>query len=139
MLFQNCVSLQMCPSDNLSTFVESIFHLCPDYVQPIIHYRLLEARCPVTACLVTLSMWLLGCRSEEEKHFLLLIFPTKSTGEPMKIQISSETKMLLDNVGGFICEPRGQVSGLEIQTWHLSQVQVKGRGFMDTHWLLCRI
>ena len=27
----------------------------------------------------------------------------------MKIQLTYETKMLLDNGGGFLCEPRGQV------------------------------
>ena len=33
----------------------------------------------------------------------------QSTGEPMKIQITCETKMLLDTLGGFVTEPRGQV------------------------------
>ena len=33
----------------------------------------------------------------------------QSTGEAMKIQMSYETKMLLDNLGGYISEMRGQV------------------------------
>ena len=37
----------------------------------------------------------------------------QSTGEPMKIQITSETKMLLDTLGGFLSEPRGQVVDYE--------------------------
>ena len=49
----------------------------------------------------------------------------QSTGEPMKIQMTYETKMLLDNVGGYKAEPRGQV-------------EVKGKGLMDTFWLLAR-
>ena len=49
----------------------------------------------------------------------------QSTGEPMKIQITYETKMLLDNLGGYVSELRGQV-------------EVKGKGNMDTYWLLSR-
>ena len=41
------------------------------------------------------------------------------------IQMTYETKMLLDNVGGYT----GQVRG---------QVEVKGKGNMDTYWLLSR-
>ena len=50
----------------------------------------------------------------------------QSTGEAMKIQTTYETKMMLDNVGGFVCELRGQVD-------------VKGKGLMDTYWLLSRV
>ena len=49
----------------------------------------------------------------------------QSTGEPMKIQMTYETKMLLDNLGGYVAEVRGQV-------------EVKGKGNMDTYWLLSR-
>ena len=49
----------------------------------------------------------------------------QSTGERMKIQITYETKMLLDNLGGYISEIRGQV-------------EVKGKGLLDTYWLLSR-
>ena len=49
----------------------------------------------------------------------------QSTGEPMRIQMTFETKMLLDNLGGYNCEVRGQV-------------EVKGKGCMDTYWLLSR-
>ena len=49
----------------------------------------------------------------------------QSTGEPMKIQMTYETKMLLDNVGGYKSELRGQV-------------EVKGKGLMDTYWLISR-
>ena len=46
----------------------------------------------------------------------------QSTGEPMKIQMTYETKMLLDTLGGFTSEPRGQV-------------EIKGKGTLDTYWL----
>ena len=49
----------------------------------------------------------------------------RSTGEPMMIQMTYETKMLLDNVGGYTSQVRGQV-------------EVKGKGMMDTYWLLSR-
>ena len=50
----------------------------------------------------------------------------QSTGESMKIQMTYETKMLLDNLGGYNSEVRGQV-------------EVKGKGFLDTYWLLSRV
>ena len=50
----------------------------------------------------------------------------QSTGESMKIQITYETKMLLDNLGGYNSEVRGQV-------------EVKGKGFLDTFWLVSRV
>ena len=49
----------------------------------------------------------------------------RTTGEPMKIQMTYETKMLLDNLGGYVSEVRGQV-------------EVKGKGLMDTYWLLSK-
>ena len=49
----------------------------------------------------------------------------RSTGEPMMIQMTYETKMLLDNVGGYT----GQVR---------SQMEVKGKGNMDTYWPFSR-
>ena len=49
----------------------------------------------------------------------------RSTGEPMRIQMSYETKMLLDNAGGYNSEMRGQV-------------EVKGKGNMDTFWLVSK-
>ena len=49
----------------------------------------------------------------------------QSTGEAMKIQMTYETKMLLDNLGGYISDMRGQV-------------EVKGKGYMDTYWLVSR-
>ena len=49
----------------------------------------------------------------------------QSTGNPMKIQMTYETKMLLDNLGGYVTEMRGQV-------------EVKGKGNLDTFWLLSR-
>ena len=49
----------------------------------------------------------------------------QSTGEPMKIQMTYETKMLLDNCGGYISDMRGQV-------------EVKGKGLLDTYWLVSR-
>ena len=50
----------------------------------------------------------------------------QSTGEPMKIQMTYETKMLLDNLGGYTSEVRGQV-------------EVKGKGLMDTYWLTGKV
>ena len=49
----------------------------------------------------------------------------QSTGEPLKIQMTYETKMLLDNCGGYISDMRGQV-------------EVKGKGLLDTYWLVSR-
>ncbi|OQV16974.1 Atrial natriuretic peptide receptor 1 [Hypsibius exemplaris] len=47
----------------------------------------------------------------------------ESTGEPMKIQTSERTKELLDNIGGFHLEERGEI-------------YVKGKGTMKTYWLV---
>jgi len=47
----------------------------------------------------------------------------ETTGEPMKIHISMETKLLLDTLGRFKTEHRGLVD-------------VKGKGRLDTYWLL---
>ena len=46
----------------------------------------------------------------------------ETTGEPMKIHISMETKLLLDTLGRFHTEHRGLVD-------------VKGKGKLDTYWL----
>ncbi|XP_054286538.1 uncharacterized protein LOC129002618 [Macrosteles quadrilineatus] len=46
----------------------------------------------------------------------------ESTGEAMKIHITKTTKDLLDIVGGFIVESRGEV-------------EIKGKGVMETYWL----
>ena len=46
----------------------------------------------------------------------------ETTGEPMKIHISMETKLLLDTLGRFHTEHRGLVN-------------VKGKGQLDTYWL----
>jgi len=47
----------------------------------------------------------------------------ETTGEPMKIHISMETKLLLDTLGRFRTEHRGLVD-------------VKGKGRLDTYWLV---
>ena len=47
----------------------------------------------------------------------------ETTGEPMKIHISMETKLLLDTQGRFHTEHRGLVD-------------VKGKGRLDTYWLV---
>ncbi|GLH12248.1 Receptor-type guanylate cyclase Gyc76C [Gryllus bimaculatus] len=47
----------------------------------------------------------------------------ESTSEAMKIHISQQTKDSLDLLGGYIMEHRGQM-------------EVKGKGLMDTYWLL---
>lgn len=47
----------------------------------------------------------------------------ESHGEPMKIHISEDSAHTLERFGEFIMEPRGQVD-------------VKGKGPMNTYWLL---
>ncbi|XP_055353545.1 atrial natriuretic peptide receptor 1-like [Paramacrobiotus metropolitanus] len=47
----------------------------------------------------------------------------ESTGEPMKIQITNETRSLLESLGGFLMVERGSVS-------------IKGKGQMLTFWLI---
>ncbi|XP_055617902.1 adenylate cyclase, germination specific-like isoform X2 [Toxorhynchites rutilus septentrionalis] len=47
----------------------------------------------------------------------------ESTGEPMKIHVSEDTKVILDKLGGFKIKRRGTI-------------EVKGKGTMDTYWLL---
>ncbi|XP_063237909.1 uncharacterized protein LOC134539652 [Bacillus rossius redtenbacheri] len=49
----------------------------------------------------------------------------ESTGEALKIHISSEVKQALDVAGGFRTEHRGFV-------------EVKGKGVLDTYWLACK-
>ena len=44
----------------------------------------------------------------------------------MRVQVTYETKMLLDTLGGSVCTDRGQV-------------EVKGNGLMDTYWLHSRL
>ncbi|XP_055587239.1 uncharacterized protein LOC129739750 isoform X2 [Uranotaenia lowii] len=46
----------------------------------------------------------------------------ESTGEPMKIHVSENTKAILDKIGGFKIKLRGTI-------------EVKGKGTMDTFWL----
>jgi len=46
----------------------------------------------------------------------------ESTGDAMKIHISSTTKEALDNLGGYIVEHRGSM-------------EIKGKGSMETYWL----
>ncbi|XP_058462608.1 uncharacterized protein LOC131437347 [Malaya genurostris] len=47
----------------------------------------------------------------------------ESTGEPMKVHISENTKRVLDKIGGFKIKLRGSV-------------EVKGKGEMETFWLV---
>lgn len=47
----------------------------------------------------------------------------ESHGEPMKIHISEDSANILSRFGTFIIEPRGQV-------------EIKGKGLMQTYWLL---
>ncbi|XP_026477647.1 atrial natriuretic peptide receptor 2-like [Ctenocephalides felis] len=49
----------------------------------------------------------------------------ESTGEAMKIQISETTKVALDKIGGYCVEHRGSF-------------EVKGKGMMNTYWLLSK-
>ena len=50
----------------------------------------------------------------------------RSTGEPMKIQMSYETKIMLDTMGGYISERREQ------------EVEMKGKGLLESYWLVSR-
>ncbi|GAB6027920.1 hypothetical protein CHUAL_002135 [Chamberlinius hualienensis] len=50
----------------------------------------------------------------------------ESSGEALKIHISNITKELLDTFGNFITEPRGEI-------------EIKGKGMMNTFWLLNEI
>ncbi|KAG8201258.1 hypothetical protein JTE90_019896 [Oedothorax gibbosus] len=50
----------------------------------------------------------------------------ESTGEPLKIHVSPETKVALDYFGIFKLEPR-------------EQIEVKGKGKMQTYWLISEI
>ncbi|XP_038122931.1 uncharacterized protein LOC6036811 isoform X2 [Culex quinquefasciatus] len=50
----------------------------------------------------------------------------ESTGEPMKIHVSENTKAVLDKLGGFKIKRRGTI-------------EVKGKGTMETFWLLGHI
>ena len=36
---------------------------------------------------------------------------SQCTGESMRIQVSQSARSLLETLGGFVCEPRGQVRG----------------------------
>uniref|UniRef100_A0AC34RNB6 Guanylate cyclase n=1 Tax=Panagrolaimus sp. JU765 TaxID=591449 RepID=A0AC34RNB6_9BILA len=49
----------------------------------------------------------------------------ESNGKAGCIQISAKTHELLENTGGFVTEPRGQIL-------------IKGKGIMETFWLLSR-
>eukprot|EP00106_Octopus_bimaculoides_P016866 XP_014784308.1 PREDICTED: atrial natriuretic peptide receptor 2-like [Octopus bimaculoides] len=46
----------------------------------------------------------------------------ESTGEALRIHCSEMTKQLLDEIGGFFIELRGDI-------------EVKGKGIMKTYWL----
>lgn len=50
----------------------------------------------------------------------------ESHGEPMKIHISEESANILERFGCFLIEPRGQVD-------------IKGKGIMNTFWLTGRV
>uniref|UniRef100_A0AAF5D150 Guanylate cyclase n=2 Tax=Strongyloides stercoralis TaxID=6248 RepID=A0AAF5D150_STRER len=50
----------------------------------------------------------------------------ESNGKPSHIHMSKEAHELLKNVGGFVTEPRGEVV-------------IKGKGVMETYWLLGKI
>ncbi|XP_077982049.1 uncharacterized protein LOC144437055 [Glandiceps talaboti] len=47
----------------------------------------------------------------------------ESSGNPLKIHLSEDTKRFLDRLGGYVTEDRGTL-------------QVKGKGRMKTHWLI---
>ena len=68
----------------------------------------------------------------------------QSTGEPMKIQMTYETKMLLDNLGGYVAEVRGQVEvkgkvSLCYFLFTLFSLLHISKGCMDTYWLQSRV
>ncbi|XP_035704900.1 uncharacterized protein LOC110846831 [Folsomia candida] len=50
----------------------------------------------------------------------------ETTGEPLKIHMSMDMKLALEEIGGFFIEHRGTI-------------EVKGKGNMDTYWLIGKI
>ena len=61
----------------------------------------------------------------------------ETTGQPMKIHISMETKLLLDTLGRFFTEHRGlvDVKG-KVATHTLGLFFELLQGKLDTYWLL---
>ena len=81
------------------------------------HIRWLDALCPAIAFSETLWMLLPECRlcylNKTGLYafcvsFQESLFGVQTTGEVMKIQITYETRVLLDTLGGFYCVPRWQ-------------------------------
>ena len=81
------------------------------------HFRWLDALCPAIAFSETLWMLLPECRlcylNKTGLYafcvsFQESLFGVQTTGEVMKIQITYETRVLLDTLGGFYCVPRWQ-------------------------------
>ena len=61
----------------------------------------------------------------------------ETTGQPMKIHISMETKLLLDTLGRFFTEHRGLVDvkgKVTISNYKNLEEQLQGK--LDTYWLL---
>ena len=81
------------------------------------YFRWLDALCPAIAFSETLWMSLPECRlcylnktglCAFSVSFQESLFGVQTTGEVMKIQITYETRVLLDTLGGFYCVPRWQ-------------------------------
>ena len=62
----------------------------------------------------------------------------ETTGQPMKIHISMETKLLLDTLGRFFTEHRGlvDVKGKVARAQTISNCFELLQGKLDTYWLL---
>merc|ERR1712130_101531 len=63
------------------------------------------------------------------------------TGEAMRIHVSSESKTLLDKVGGFRCEPRGTIHLGVTKSWSyghfLADWTIRGHRRQSTRIKLC--
>ena len=62
----------------------------------------------------------------------------ETTGQPMKIHISMETKLLLDTLGRFFTEHRGLVDVKGKVVAHIEETFLNCylQGKLDTYWLL---
>ena len=62
----------------------------------------------------------------------------ETTGQPMKIHISMETKLLLDTLGRFFTEHRGlvDVKGKVAVLHPIGKIFESLQGKLDTYWLL---
>ena len=86
-----------------------------------------------------LSLWWHGQHSKQViGGAAFLCFRMETTGQPMKIHISMETKLLLDTLGRFFTEHRGLVDVKGKVVAHIEETFLNCylQGKLDTYWLL---